>query len=123
MGIRYKKRGELFLNAMRDCGFRNLNSFYKYKSVNTWASTFNNLVFTLDHLLERPQGKKLTIIDTKVITKGTQSDHLPVCLILKICVKRRAQGKHAHPKLRLKRTAPKSSIDYKEQTAIPHHHH
>jgi hypothetical protein len=97
---------------MRDCGFRNLNSFYKYKSVNTWASTFNNLVFTLDHLLERPQGKKLTIIDTKVITKGTQSDHLPVCLILKVCAKRRAQGKRARPKPRLKRTSPTSSIYY-----------
>jgi endonuclease/exonuclease/phosphatase family metal-dependent hydrolase len=72
---------------MRECGLRDLNSFYKHKSVNTRASTFNDLVFKLDHFLARPQGKKLTIIDTKVTTECAQSDHLPVRLNLKIRAK------------------------------------
>jgi hypothetical protein len=102
----------MILNVMRECGLRDLNSFYKHKSVNTRAKKFNDLVFTLDIFLARPQGKQLTIIDAMVITEGAQREHLPVRLILKVCAKRRARGKRACPKPRLKRTSPKSSIDY-----------
>lgn len=87
------------------------DSFYKHKSVNTWASTFDDLVLTLNHVVSRPRGKTLTIIDTKVITEGAQSDHLPIRLSLKVHVKRQARGKHACLKPRLKRSSQKSSLD------------
>jgi hypothetical protein len=79
---------EMLLNAMHECVLRDLNSFYKHKSVNMRASTFNDLIFTLDHFLARPQGKNLTIVDTKFITEGAQSEHLPVHLIRKVRAKR-----------------------------------
>jgi hypothetical protein len=102
----------MLLNAVRERGLRYLNSLYKHKSVNTWASTFNDLVLTLDHFLARPQGSKLTIVDTKVITDGAQSDHLPIRLILKVRAKRRARGKCARSKPRLTITSPRCSVDY-----------
>jgi hypothetical protein len=99
-------------NTLRECGLHDLNSFYHNKSVNTWASTFNEWVFALDNFISRPQGKKLTITDTKVSTEGAQSDHLPVHLNLRVRVNQCARWKYAHPRPKLKKKSSTSIIDY-----------
>jgi hypothetical protein len=90
----------MLFDLLHDCHLKDSNSFFKRKQHNTWTSHLHKTHFAINRFVMRPTGKKAIITDTKAVSHGEQSDHLPIIITIKIkpkCISnkgRKTKGKN-----------------------------